>query len=123
MTYQLDIEIKGAPLLPNRLLRRHWTFLKRHSDQWNLLIRCAVGRKLPPTPLPRARIEITRGSSQRPDTDNLVGSGKVLLDALRYSGVIEDDTPDHVEVRYFWTYEKPKSTRTTIRVVGVEGTA
>lgn len=50
----------------------------------------------PPRPWAKARVTITRCSSQEPDGDNLASSAKFILDGLKKAGVIEDDAPSFI---------------------------
>jgi hypothetical protein len=47
----------------------------------------------------RVIVQITRCSTALLDSDNLGGSVKFLLDAIRYSGLIPDDDPASIELQ------------------------
>jgi hypothetical protein len=46
----------------------------------------------------RARLRITRCARRLLDQDNLYGGAKPLIDCLKSSGLIEDDSPEHIEL-------------------------
>jgi len=90
------LEIPAAPPGLNMVLRMGWQ--RRHSltRKWRKSIwaaRCQVihGR---PTPIAKAKVLIERTSPNLLDTDNLYGSVKVVLDALRCNELIVDDNPE-----------------------------
>lgn len=85
----------------NRLLRMHWTQRRRLIQRWSWLVLGAVrGRDTLPVGqfVGRVRIRVIRRSHHTLDDDNLAGSAKVILDALKRIGVIEDDSPAHVQL-------------------------
>lgn len=71
-------------------------------------IKLALGDKIPPAPIKRARIRYERHSSGVLDYENLVGSAKRLLDILQPAsrrcpaglGVIAGDDPQHLDAEY-----------------------
>jgi hypothetical protein len=72
----------------------HWSERKRLSQYWYYLILSA--RPAVFTALPHAKVVFTRHSKGTLDRDNLYGSAKIVIDALRYAGVIVDDSPEHL---------------------------
>lgn len=82
----------------NEMLRQHWAIDVKLKAHWSRLVMCAVSGKVPPAPIARARITITRISPRMLDWDNCAGGTKHLTDGLRTHGVISDDTPEHVEL-------------------------
>lgn len=94
------LEIPAAPPGLNVLLRMNW--YRRHAEgkKWQKLIwvaRCqaVVGK---PDPILRARVILTRTSPKRLDQDNLYGSAKLVLDALKHLELIVDDNPEALEL-------------------------
>jgi len=77
----------------------------------------AVKGREPKTPLKKAIIVVTRYSSRACDYDNLVSSGKALIDGLTEAGIIEDDSLDHIGIPIFkWEKTKPKEGRVSVAV-------
>lgn len=90
--YRLTVEIKGLPKMPNAFLRGHWRNAHSNKQRWQGLLIRKVGAHIPPEPLKRAKLTLTRHSSVEPDFDGLVGSFKFASDALVRIGVLENDT-------------------------------
>jgi hypothetical protein len=93
----LKIDLVGA----NRLLRMHWAERKAvQLDYQNHLFAHGLRfRRMAPEG--RHRVTITRilGKRQRRfDRDNLHGSVKLLVDALRGQNVIRDDNPAAIDL-------------------------
>lgn len=88
-----------APSL-NTLLNWHWATRKKEKEIWIKEIQYAMSQQpafIPRKPLiKRCKIAFTRYSVRQLDRDNLAGSFKVIGDALKRAGVIEDDSPEHV---------------------------
>lgn len=97
-----------APSL-NKVLRTHWSDVRRLKAYWARLIwleRLERRADMHP-PFVKAKVSIVRQSLKQLDTDNLYGSAKVILDALVSNGVIEDDSPDHIELTVTQQHGKP----------------
>lgn len=113
------LEILRVPPSPNYMLRAGWR--SRHAQQktWDLEIFVAAhqsGQK-PTKPYPRAKVTIDRRSSGNSllDPDNLVASIKPVLDALRHTHILEDDSPAHIELSVTQSRGKPAMTRIEIQ--------
>lgn len=92
------LEIAATPPGLNRMLRMHWRARQALGKRWRKSIwvaRCQAiqGR---PEPIHRAKVVIERTSPNLLDTDNLYGSVKVVLDALRCNELIMNDDPQHL---------------------------
>lgn len=106
--YSLEVVIDELPELPNRLQRKHWHRIRAHATKWHWLVRHAVARKAPPTPLERARVTMVRHSKQEPDRDNRWAAWKPVLDGLIHAKVIVDDDEAHCEFHGGGWEEKPR---------------
>lgn len=91
----LDLTIPAlAPSLNGAggLMRMHWSKLKKIKDRWLILVlEASKGRRMrgPCT------IHVQRYYARLPlEWDNAYASLKILLDALRYARIIEDDSID-----------------------------
>lgn len=49
-------------------------------------------------PYQRAQVTINRQSRGQLDPDNLVGSVKPVIDALRHAAILVNDSPDHIQL-------------------------
>lgn len=78
----------------NEMLRKHWTADRKLKTHWLRLVWVGVNGQVPPMPLKRALITITRVSPRVLDPDNVCV--KHLIDGLRSCGVLVDDTPEHI---------------------------
>ena len=95
-SYSLHIKINELPKTINAIGRAHWANKVREARYWHQLVRIEIGDHIPTKPLSRAHISCLRASSRCPDYDGLVSSFKHVIDALRVSGVIEDDSMQHI---------------------------
>ena len=96
----ITLEIPRVPPSPNDLLGYHWRYRTQNSKVWRDEVYYALraaGSK-PRKPFLKARVEIDRRSRGVLDPDNLYGAMKPVIDGLRHAGVIEDDTPEHIEL-------------------------
>jgi hypothetical protein len=70
-------------------------------------VKIAIGAQMPPRPIARAYVQVTRHSVRSLDPDNLAGSCKRLLDVLQPVstrhptglGVIASDSPAHLRLQ------------------------
>ena len=88
--YSLRFVIDSLPVMGLNS-RRHWRAVQKDNHAWLARVRFATLGKLPEQPLRCAHVSLTRKSASEPDWDNLVGSFKPILDALRKLQVILDD--------------------------------
>ncbi len=116
MPYRVAFWIKG---LPPTLNGRFSPAMKWKSNlEWYEKVKAELVGKLPPAPLKRARITLTRHSgARRPDFDNLVSGFKPVLDALKKHGVISDDRSDEIGIpEYLWAKASPGKSHITVVV-------
>ncbi len=117
MKYTLEFEILGLPKMPNQLLGRHWRARSSHAQKWTKLVMFIVVRKVPKKPLEKAKLILTRYSSREPDYDGLTGSFKAVVDALKKTGIIADDTLTVIgKSEYRWEKVSPREGKIRIRV-------
>ena len=108
--------------LPNRRRGTHWAVLSKERKHLAAEIWAALAGRVPPSPLPRARVTIWRHSVQEPDTDNLYASCKGVLDAIQPAtdrrtyglGIIVDDKPSVCELRALWVKERHRTDQRTV---------
>lgn len=110
----IHLEILRVPLALNEMLRIGWRHRHRHNQLWNQEVFYALqqaGYMQPRTPYPRARVTIDRGGRREMDPDNLVGTIKPVVDALRYAHVLVDDSSKHIElvVTQSIHYQQPRT--------------
>lgn len=97
------IEIQVPEIAPslNRLVRMHWSARRRLLKKWEWIVFAEVYRVGGPLAIKyhgKMRVSIIRRSHHVLDHDNLHGAAKLVLDALKAARVIEDDSPDHIEL-------------------------
>lgn len=90
--YKLDVTFQALPKSLNKSFRAHWGNRHASNNAWDNLVYSQVHDKLPPQPLPKARIRIVRHFWRTLDYDGLVGSMKPMVDGLVTAGVIESDS-------------------------------
>ena len=103
---------RTAPSL-NRLLRLHWADRRKLKDDWQWLLLAERAKGNFPKHQTKLKITITRFSPKLLDTDNLYGSCKIVLDAMKAVGILVDDSPSHIDL--ICSQAKGKS-RTQIKV-------
>jgi hypothetical protein len=97
----IKLEIPRVPLALNEMLRIGWRHRHRHNKLWNKEVFYALhqaGYMQSRTPYAKARVTIDRGGRREMDFDNLIGTVKPVVDALRYAHVLVDDSPKHLEL-------------------------
>jgi hypothetical protein len=123
MAYKIEFTINDTPATINQFLAKGWKARWAHSKKWQMLIDTAILKAggYPDAPLRFAKVKLIRYSTKKLDRDNLVGSFKPVLDALKtqkardakvlkngklrpaksYIGrALIDDTEEHVFVEY-----------------------
>jgi hypothetical protein len=91
-----------TPSLNKTLNHAHWCVRARHRKHWSMLVLVAksdAGIFTRPA-LPKARVTIQRFGGRMLDHDNGVGGCKAVIDGLRDNGLIQDDSPEHLELRF-----------------------
>lgn len=81
----------------NQNARLHWAERLRWNREWYDAVRFAIleqGNAHPKFPLAKPRIGIVFHQVQEMDRDNLFGSAKVIVDAVKKANVIADDGPE-----------------------------
>ena len=97
----IRIEIPEVVPSLNRLLRMHWAARRRLLKRWEWAVFAEVYRVGGPLAVRfhgKVQVRICRRSRGMLDQDNLAGSAKFVLDALKVSKVIADDSPAHIEL-------------------------
>lgn len=78
-------------------------------------------KAIPPKPLKRAKLTLTRCSSQEPDFDGLVSSFKHIIDGLILGGIIENDKMSNIgQPTYIWEKAPREKGKVIIEVEGYE---
>ena len=109
--YSIEFTEPTLPPTTNGMASFHWWKKKKLSDTWNRTVMAHVLAKGgPKSPLTKAKLTLIRYSSREPDYDGLVSSFKVVVDALRYCGVIKDDRMSNIGIPiYDWQLTTPKN--------------
>ena len=118
---EIVIEIAGVPpILSNA--RLHWAKKQRIAADWYARVHWTLmeSKAIPKEPIFRAIVRYTRFSPGRaPDQTNLPSSFKFVEDGLVRSGVLVDDSPEHVENHYRWERSTHKDKRIRVEITPV----
>lgn len=106
--YQVSID--RAPMGLNRYIRIHWAQRVRERERWVEEIWAAFDGR--PPRLGTAKVQIYVETSHPQDPDNLQGSCKPILDAMRRLGIIDDD--DESSIKLDVKQKRAKKGKTTI---------
>lgn len=90
--YEFEFTIPELPQTTNSHGRVHWAIKVKLAKYWKTTVLLAVGNKKPKFPLTKAKLTLTRHSSNAPDADGLVSSFKHVVDGLTIAAVIKDDS-------------------------------
>ena len=113
----IKLEIKDLPKMPNMVLRKHWTVIKKESDKWHRLVKLFLRHHVPKEPFKKAKLTLTRHSTREPDYDGLVGSFKWVVDGLVKAGVIIDDKYSVIgQSEYKWIKSKKIDQRIEVTI-------
>ncbi len=119
--YELEFEIEGLPKTTNAMRRAHWSVHSRHANMWQLRVANAVQKLRPNEPLSKAKLTLTRCSSNEPDFDGLVSSFKNCIDSLVNCGVLVNDKVSNIgQPEYKWEYAKKGRGKIRIKVLEVK---
>jgi hypothetical protein len=120
--YKLEFKIDGLPKIITNGSQGSWRAKWANAKKWKDLVYCAIDRKdRPVKPLPKARLILTRISSNQPDFDGLTSSFKPVLDGLKMARIIEDDSPTNIGYpTYRWEKGKRNAGLIQVQVFEVE---
>ena len=107
-------EVPRSPNGPNGLLRMHWARRRRYADGWYWLVFRAMGGDAHCCGELRATVRIHQVRRRLLDTDNLYASVKPVLDAMRKTGLIFDDSAKWCDLTV--TQEVGRPVRTLIEM-------
>jgi Holliday junction resolvase RusA-like endonuclease len=117
VSYTLEFELQGLPRMNTGFGRSNRFAQSRETQKWKSKVHLACMGRLPPEPLSKAKLTLTRFSSVRPDYDNRVISLKPVIDGLVQALVLHDDNEDVIGVpEYLWEKCSPKEGRIRVRV-------
>lgn len=99
----------GLPKTTNGNARRHWRALQNEAKIWHKHVIAATKNTGITSPLTKAKLKLTRHSSQEPDFDGLVSSFKHVIDGLIKAGIIVNDKMSVIgQPEYVWQKAKVK---------------
>ena len=109
----IEITVEDAVPSLNRLLRLHWAQRRKLTKKWQWLLFTEVYRLGGPMAVfqeGKLAVRITRFYRRVPlDEDNLAGSAKFVLDAMKVSRLIADDSPAHIALTCAQTQGSPRT--------------
>lgn len=115
----IKITLKGLPKTTNSNSRQTWRAQRAESRKWKNLVSKYVYIHLlkPEKPFAKAKVTITRYSSNEPDFDGLVSAGKHLIDGLIEAGILENDRMSNIgRPEYLWERAPRNQGHVTIEV-------
>lgn len=114
--YRLHLEFPILAKTLNEILYKNRWYVKREKDMWGELLGSMLIGKLPPAPLGKAKITLIRHSSRQCDYDNLVFSGKFIVDFLKGRVIVDDNMQAIGIPTYLWKKGKAKHGKTELIV-------
>lgn len=118
----ISLTVRRLPMSPNSLRGRHWSVKHEDKKDWDTQIMVAAGRQRPGVAAnERKAVTIALFIPYRlMDPDNLHGSIKPILDALKINRLIYDDSGEWLEYTVSQTKVAiMKEARTEICVKGL----
>lgn len=112
----VTIEIPMPTVSLNVYKRMHYQAQRRLRDRYTTLLRAHTTSATRCRPHHFRNVTICRHGARLLDVDNLVGGCKPLIDALRRSGLIWDDSPKYLKVVYEQVQVSAKRSKTVITV-------
>lgn len=110
--YEASFQVNDLPMTFNTLTSKGWRVRSNEKRKWHRIIQelfTIKGLKIPPQPLMKAQLILTRYSSHTLDYDGLVGSFKYVIDGLVEMKVLEDDGMAQIGMPTFhWIKVAPK---------------
>lgn len=120
MSYRHGFIIHELPKTTNAQSSMHWRAKMKYVRYWHEMV--WMVRKIPPAPLLRAKLTLTRFSSSEPDFDGLVSSFKPVIDGLVVAGVLVNDKMSNIgQSVYQWEKCKRKEGRIHVLIEGLDG--
>lgn len=90
--YTLQFEVMGLPKSANKVVGKNRMATHAHAQSWKRIIWLATRNKLPPEPLKRCKLKLTRLNFRTLDYDGLVTSFKPIVDGLVEARILHNDT-------------------------------
>lgn len=117
MRYKKHWVFSRMPATLNQTLRWHWMKRHRYNEGWFVEFLGAAGRPSF-TPQGRVKMKIEVHRSRFQDKDNMYGSVKPLVDAVKKLGWMVDDDPAHLDLKVEEIKSKRVDQRTEIFLEG-----
>ena len=117
---KIKLVIPCVPLSLNRLYSMHWSKRHRLLQEWidEVWIALKKDEIRIDKPFKRARVRVRYYFRDRKRRDKENYAPKMIVDALRYNGIIEDDSIKHIDLD--WEILQGKFARTEIEVQEIE---
>lgn len=112
----LAIEIPMPTPSLNVYKRMHYHAQKRLRDQYTTILRLHTTAITRCKPHQMRRVTICRYGARLLDIDNLIGGCKPLVDALQRAGLLWDDSPRYVSIKYEQTKVSAKQSKTVVTI-------
>jgi hypothetical protein len=117
--YVFEFEEMRLPSTTNAMARMHWATKLKERNSWNNVVMFwALKLGIPPSPLVKAKLTLTRCSSIEPDFDGLVSSFKFVIDSLITNAIIVNDRRANIGIpEYVWEKAPQKKGKIKVRVL------
>jgi len=106
--------IPAVPDSLNKLLRKHWAVRRKYNQMWNVYIRCTIPFA-PDRNRRKRKVHIHQTRVRLLDADNLVGSCKPVIDALRKWNILYDDKPQYMDLKVTQSVGHPVCTTIEVK--------
>lgn len=97
----------------NVIIRKHWSYRSREKKTWMDLIHMLGGKKIYKD-IPYTKVTILSKRKRLLDKDNCYGGAKLVIDAIKELGLIEDDSLDKIELKVEQVKSKDEETLITL---------
>lgn len=99
---KIRFTIYRLPFSLNKLYRMHWAKRHRYLQEWidEVFFTCRKDNLIPEVPFKKAKVTIRYYFQDRRRRDKENYAPKAIVDALRYSGIIEDDSVKHINLNW-----------------------
>ncbi len=113
---KIEFELPGLPPCTNGS-HGHWSTKAKSNRTWRAASRLVAIAFRPVKPFEKCAVTFVRCSTSEPDFDNLVISGKPIIDGLKDAGIIVDDKSSCiVERTYSWEPAKRGQGRVKVTI-------
>jgi hypothetical protein len=112
------VKIEGLPKIVSNGSQGSWFTKHNNAKLWHRKVYLALSGFIPDEPYIFLNLIMTRASSSEPDYDNLVISGKPVIDGLVRAGIVVNDKQKNILCKYQWEKCRPKDGHIILELEG-----